>query len=99
VDSLGRLLPRVLAKQPGSRPLVEARARMALAELLGPGLGEQLAGVELRGSKLSVSTPNPALAHQLRLDADSVLQRLNAAGLGRMVRELQVRIGAARPLP
>ena len=58
MDSLGRLLPKILARQPGSRPVLEARVRIALAELLGPGLGSQLATVEIRGSKLSVATPN-----------------------------------------
>lgn len=94
MDSLGRLLPKILAKQPGSRPVLEARVRIALAELLGPGLGSQLATVEIRGCKLSVATPNPALAHQLRLDAEVLLQRLNAAGIGRALREFQVRIGS-----
>lgn len=95
MDSLGRLLPRVIGKQPGSRPLVEARARLALAELLGPSLAGQLGSLEIRGSKLWLATPNPALAHQLRLDAETVLQRLNAVGIGRApLRELHVRIAS-----
>lgn len=94
MDSLGRLLPKVVAKQPGSRPVLEARARLALGELLGPGLAGQVANLEIRGSKLSVATPNPALAHQLRLDAEGVLQRLNTVGIGRTLRQLHVRIGS-----
>jgi len=49
--------------------------------------------VTMRGGTLAVATDNPALAHQLRLDADSLLQRLNAMALPRRVRALRVRSG------
>ena len=39
----------------------------------------------------------PALAHQLRLDAETIVARLNRPELGRKVRTLRVRIG--RPTP
>jgi hypothetical protein len=61
-------------------------------------LGDQLAGaceeITVRGSTLWVTTANPALAHQLRLDAETLLARLNdQAQLPRQVRTLKVQIG------
>ena len=49
--------------------------------------------VELRSGVLSITTSSPALAHQLRLDAETVIARLNGMRLGRKVRTLRVRIG------
>jgi hypothetical protein len=50
-------------------------------------------GVELRSGTLLVTTSSPALAHQLRLDAETIIERLNGLELGRRVRLLRVRIG------
>ncbi len=49
--------------------------------------------VELRSGTLLVTTSSPALAHQLRLDAETIVERLNGLDLGRRVRTLRVRIG------
>lgn len=49
--------------------------------------------VELRSGTLVISTSSPALAHQLRLDAETIIERLNGLELGRRVRVLRVRIG------
>jgi len=49
--------------------------------------------VELKSGTLLVSTSSPALAHQLRLDAEMIIARLNGLDLGRRVRTLRVRIG------
>jgi chaperonin cofactor prefoldin len=49
--------------------------------------------VELRSGTLLVTTSSPALAHQLRLDAETIVERLNRLDLGRRVRTLRVRIG------
>ncbi len=49
--------------------------------------------VELRSGTLVVSTSSPALAHQLRLDTETIVERLNRLELGRKVRNLRVRIG------
>ena len=93
VDRLGKLLPKVLAGQPASGRVVEMRARLAFAEILGPALAADCETLELHGSALTVTTPNPALAHQLRLDAEQLLQRLNEATPGRRIRTLKVRTG------
>jgi predicted nucleic acid-binding Zn ribbon protein len=93
VDKLGRLLPGVLAKQRGSGRVTEMRARLQFAEIVGPDLAGQCDQLQLRGSVLTVVTANPALAHQLRLDSEQLLERLNAAHLGRRIRELRIRTG------
>jgi hypothetical protein len=49
--------------------------------------------VELRSGVLVVTTSSPALAHQLRLDAELIMERLNGLQLGRRVRIIRVRIG------
>jgi len=75
----------------GSRVAAEFRA------IIGPepaGLCEE---VELKSGVLIITTSSPALAHQLRLDSEMVVQRLNDADLGRHVRSLRVRIGRATP--
>ena len=93
MDRIGKLLPKVLARQPGSGRVVEMRTRLAMNEILGPALAAECESVELHGSVLTVVTPNPALAHQLRLDASDLLARLNQAGPGRLIRTLKVRTG------
>ena len=93
MDKLDRILTRVLAKQAVGSRLLEARARKALLEVLG----ESLAGgceVHLRRGILQVGTPNPALAHQLRIDQADLLDRLNLVlgGSGRL-KQIRVRVG------
>lgn len=93
MDKVGKVLPKVIAAQPGSRQIGELRLRMALAEILGEQLGEACDELHLHGSVLSLGISNPALAHQLRLDAATVLERLNALRVTRPLRELRVRTG------
>lgn len=99
MDKLGNLLARVIAKQPNNRQIAQLRLRLAFLDLLGPELAGACTDVELRGSVMTVSITNPALAHQLRLDSGPLLERLNQLGLPRPVRQLRVRTGraAARP--
>jgi hypothetical protein len=49
--------------------------------------------VELKSGTLLVTTSSPALAHQLRLDSEMIVERLNGLNLGRTVRAVRVRIG------
>jgi hypothetical protein len=49
--------------------------------------------IELHSGTLVVSTSSPALAHQLRLDSETILRRLKDMNLGRKVRVIRVRIG------
>ena len=61
--------------------------------MLGPDVARLCDAVELRSGTLVVTTSSPALAHQLRLDAETIIARLNRPDLGREVRILRVRIG------
>ena len=99
MDRLGKLLPRVLARQPRAGLVAEYRLRQAFREVLGESLASACESIDVRGGIVSVSTGNPALAHQLRLDAEELMRRLNAEFLlTRSVREIRVRIGRpARP--
>lgn len=99
MDRLGKVLPRVLARQPRAALVAEYRLRQAFREVLGEALATACESIEVRGTTVSVSTGNPALAHQLRLDAEELMQRLNAQmRLARPVRVIKVRIGRpARP--
>lgn len=95
MDKLGNLLPRVLARQPGRGRITELRVRMAFAALLGHELASSCESIEVRGGTLTVSTSNPALAHQLRLDSVELLARLNGEQLGRDLKLIRVRTGRA----
>jgi hypothetical protein len=53
--------------------------------------------IELHSGTLVVTTSSPALAHQLRLDSETILRRLKDLELGRKVRAMRVRIGRSTP--
>jgi hypothetical protein len=96
VDKLGNLLPKVLARQPSRGRVTEIRVKLAFAELLGADLVARCETVEVQGSTLTVATANPALAHQLRIDAEELLRRLNQLHLGRSLKSLRVQVGRGR---
>jgi hypothetical protein len=75
----------------GSRVAAEFRA------MIGSEPARFCEDVELKAGVLIITTSSPALAHQLRLDAETVVRRLNALDLGRHVRSLRVRIGRSTP--
>lgn len=93
MDKLGNILPRVLRKQPGGGRLMGTQLAAAFKTLIGSEPARLCDAVELRSGTLLVTTSSPALAHQLRLDAETIIERLNALELGRRVRLLRVRIG------
>ena len=97
MDKLGNILPRIVRRQPGGARLMGMQVEAAFRALLGPDVARLCDEVELRSGTLLVSTSSPALAHQLRLDADAILARLNRPDLGRKVRVLRVRIGRSTP--
>ena len=97
MDKLGNILPRIVRKQPGGARLMGVQIAVAFRVLLGPDVARLCDEVELRSGTLLVTTSSPALAHQLRLDAETIVARLNQPELGRRVRALRVRIG--RPTP
>lgn len=69
----------------------------AFRALLGPEVSVLCEEVELRSGTLLVTTSSPALAHQLRLDSETILARLDRQDLGRKVRVLRVRVGRSTP--
>jgi len=77
--------------------LLGGQVAAAFRTLMGPDVAVLCDEVELRSGTLLVTTSNPALAHQLRLDAEMILDRLNRPELGRKVRTLRVRIGRSTP--
>lgn len=95
MDKLGNILPRVVRRQPGGGRLIAGQVAAAFKALMGPEVAVFCEEVELRSGALLVTTSNPALAHQLRLDAEKIVERLNGLDLGRRVRSLRVRIGRA----
>lgn len=97
MDKLGNILPKVLRKQPGGGRLIGGQIASAFRAVIGPDVAALCDDVELHSGVLVITTSNPALAHQLRLDAETILARLNRPELGRKVRELRVRVG--RPTP
>lgn len=97
MDKLGNILPRIVRRQPGGARLLGTQVAVAFRMLLGPDVARLCDDVELRAGTLLITTSSPALAHQLRLDAEAIIARLNRPELGRKVRSLRVRIGRATP--
>ena len=93
MDKLGNILPRVLRRQPGGARLLGTQVAAAFRSVIGSEPARLCDQVELRSGTLLVTTSSPALAHQLRLDSETIVGRLNAMELGRRVRSLRVRIG------
>jgi Dna[CI] antecedent, DciA len=93
VDKLGNILPRVLRRQPGGIRLIGTQVAAAFRSVIGPETAQLCDEIEIHAGILVVTTSSPALAHQLRLDSETIVARLNGLDLGRKVRGLRVRIG------
>ena len=92
MDSLGRILPGVVARQREGSGLIDSHLTLILRRLLGEELSRSLGKVELRRGVLWVRTRNPALAEQLREDAELLCQRLREDGhMGGRLREVRIR--------
>jgi len=98
VDKLGNILPRVLRRQPGGTRMIGTQVASAFRTVIGAGPAQLCDEIELKSGTLVVTTSSPALAHQLRLDAETIVARLNGLELGRRVRSLRVRIGNSTPV-
>lgn len=97
MDKLGNILPRVLRRQPGGGRLLGSQVASAFRSMIGTEPARLCDDVELNSGTLVVTTSSPALAHQLRLDSETIVARLNGLDLGRKVRVLRVRIGRSTP--
>src|SRR4030088_2831769 len=93
VDKLGNILPRVLRRQPGGGRLLGTQVASAFRALIGTDPALLCDQVELHSGTLVVTTSSPALAHQLRLDSETIVRRLKDLDLGRKVRAIRVRTG------
>ena len=93
MDKLGNILPRVLRRQPGGGRMLGTQVAAAFKAMIGSEPALLCDEVELKSGTLLVTVSSPALAHQLRLDAEMIIERLNGLDLGRRVRTLRVRIG------
>ena len=93
MDKLGNILPRIVRRQPGGGRLLGMQVASGFRAMMGPEVARLCDEVELRSGTLLVTTSSPALAHQLRLDAETIIDRLNRLDTGRRVRTLRVRIG------
>jgi len=94
---LGNILPRVLRRQPDGTRLIGTQVASAFRTVIGTEPASFCDEIELHSGTLVVTTSSPALAHQLRLDSETIIRRLNDLGLGRKVRSLRVRIGRSTP--
>ena len=97
MDKLGNILPTVLRRQPGGGRMLGSRVAAEFRAMIGPEPARLCEDVELKSGVLIITTSSPALAHQLRLDAETVVRRLNELELGRHVRSLRLRIGRSTP--
>lgn len=97
MDKLGNILPTVLRRQPGGGRMLGSRVAAEFRAMIGPEPSRLCEDVDLKSGVLIITTSSPALAHQLRLDAETVVRRLNELELGRHVRSLRVRIGRSTP--
>jgi hypothetical protein len=97
VDKLGNILQKVLRRQPDGTRLIGSQLASAFRIVIGPEPASLCDEIELHSGTLVISTSSPALAHQLRLDSETIIGRLNDLGLGRKVRTLRVRIGRSTP--
>ena len=93
MDKLGNILPKVLRRQPRGQELMGTQVAAACRIVIGQEPASLCDEIEIHSGTLVVTTSSPALAHQLRLDSQAILVRLNGFELGRKVRAIRVRIG------
>src|SRR5260370_14666201 len=99
VDKLGNILPRVLRRQPGGAKFLGVQVASAFRLVIGAEPAGLCDEIELHSGTLVVTPSSPALAHQLSLDSEGILGRLNRLNLGPQVRAIRVRIGHSTPTP
>ena len=93
MDKLGNILQRVLRKQRVGHRIIGSQIAGAFRTVIGPEGAGLCEAVELRSGTLWVTTSSPALAHQLRLETETIVRRLNDLDLGKRVKGIRVRTG------
>ncbi len=91
--SLRDSLPRALASLGISRKTREAQALWLWPQVVGSLLAEQSRALRLSAGTLWISTTSTALAHQLHLEQQGLIDRLNAAIGAPAVREIRFKQG------
>ncbi len=76
-ERLGDLIDPALRGLGVRGPVREERLRLALSEVVGPGLAALCRAERLDRGVLLIATANSALAHQLQMDAPRVIAALN----------------------
>lgn len=77
--SVREALPAALTALGISRRTRAAQAVWLWPQVVGPVLAEQTRAIELRGGTLWVSATSAPLAHQLHLERQGLVERLNRA--------------------
>ena len=95
--SIGAALPRTLKSLGISRRTREAQALWLWPEVVGEALVHETRALKLAGGTLWVTASSPALAHQLRLERSTLIDRLNQRIGAPAVRDIRFRqVGPSR---
>lgn len=89
--SLKAALPGTLKALGIARRTREAQAIWLWREVVGPELARETAALKLSGGTLWVAVSSTPLAHQLHLDRETILGRLNERIGTPVVREIRYR--------
>jgi predicted nucleic acid-binding Zn ribbon protein len=89
--SLKAALPGTLKALGIARRTREAQAIWLWSEVVGEPLAHETAALKLAGGTLWVATSSTPLAHQLHLERDTILARLNERIGAPVVREIRFR--------
>jgi predicted nucleic acid-binding Zn ribbon protein len=88
---LGAALPQAIKALGISRRTREAQALWLWPQLVGPHLASETAALKLSGGTLWVSASSSALAHQLHLEKQRLLEGLNQLIGAPVVRDIRFR--------
>ena len=89
--SLKAALPGTLKALGIARRTREAQALWLWREVVGPDLARETTALKLAGGTLWVAASSTPLAHQLHLERNTILERLNARIGSTVVREIRFR--------
>ena len=89
--SLREALPAALTTLGISRRTRAAQAVWLWPEVVGPLLAGQTRALQLRGGTLWVSATSAPLAHQLHLERQAIVERLNSAIGAPVVKDIRFR--------
>ncbi|MGH7881709.1 MAG: DciA family protein [Candidatus Dormibacteraceae bacterium] len=96
MDRVGKIIPKVLSQSSNSDFWRRSRVERVVREMLGPLISDEISEFSIERNKLIIATSNPALAHELKREAEVFLKRLNRdAHLPRKISSIQFRITCA----